>query len=176
MAETVEIQFGVDGKTHTLDGIPARVWEQFCTQARVLFPKGGNDAWSNFLAEFIMAQCARPVNHLLTDIPPEVAKALEDNLGAIGLEWASVHRYILMASASGNLELVRMSDGGPGAVLVLGIPEQTLKKFTNKTNGVRIAEAIGMMLLGTQTGELNWRLELTETASLDQTNHQKKST
>ncbi len=168
---TVTIEFGVDGKTHILDGIPTRVWEQFCTQARVLFPKSGEDAWSSFLAEFIMAQSAKPVNHLLTDIPPEVAEALEQNLNGIGLDWSSVHRYILGASATGNLELLRLSEGGPGIVLIMGISEATLKKVPELTDGVRAAEAFGMFFLGAQNGKLEWQLELTETGSLDQTNH-----
>lgn len=163
MSDTVEVTFGVDGKVHSLDGIPVRVWEQFCTQARVLFPKTGDDAWSSFLAEFVMAQAAKKVNHLMTDIPPEVAEALEANLGAIGLDWTSVHRYLLTASAAGTLELARMSEGGAGIVLVLGIEPSTLKAFERKTNGTRLAEAIGMMLLGAGHGELKWQSELIET-------------
>lgn len=163
MPETVDIEFGVDGKMHTLEGIPQRVWEQFCAQARVLFPKAGADAWSSFLAEFIMAQSARKVNHLMTDIPPEVADALAKNLDAIGLDWTSVHRYILTASAAGTLELARMSEGGSGIVLILGIDADTLKAFEAKTNGTRMAEAVGMMLLGAGHGELTWRHESTVT-------------
>ena len=171
MADTVEIQFGVDGKTHVLNGIPQRVWEQFCAQALVLFPKAGVDAWSSFLAEFIMAQSANNVNHLLTDIPPEVAQALQDNLGAIGLDWSSLHRYILTSSASGNLELVRMSEGGPGMILVMGIPVSALKRWASKTDGIRAGAAVGMMMLGASGGEVNWQLELTETASSDPTSN-----
>jgi hypothetical protein len=163
MPDTVDIAFGVDGKTHTLEGVPERAWEQFCTQARVLFPKAGADAWSSFLAEFIMAQSARKVNHLMTDIPPEVADALAKNLDAIGLDWTSVHRYILTASAAGTLELARMSEGGAGIVLILGIDKDTLAAFERKTNGVRLAEAVGMMLLGAGHGDLTWQIESTAT-------------
>lgn len=160
MNDTVEITFDVNDKTHTLSGIPTRVWEQFCTQARVLFPDKGEDAWSSFLAEFIMAQSANKVNHLLTDIPPEVAAALDKNLSAIELDWPSLHSYVLSASASGHLELARMSEGGPGMVIIIGIPATTLKRFPTKTEGVHAAEAFGMLLLGMGTGDFQWQVDV----------------
>ena len=43
--QKIQLTIDEDGPTHSIEGIPEGAWTKFCEQAKLQFPKAGDDAW-----------------------------------------------------------------------------------------------------------------------------------
>lgn len=157
MPQQVEVTINIDGTDHRLSGIPTEAWEAFKQQSKIHFPDAKDDAWANFISEIIVAAVSHE-SYILTDIPPNNSKAMDEILKQVNWTQEQFHVYLLKAALIKDaLRLVSFHDAKQefGTIIVTGIRPSTFEKIEN-TLGVPVESFLGILIDGLENGEIKF--------------------
>lgn len=113
----------------TVDGIPADLWMRFVERAAEIMPERKGDAWAAVLSEVIANIGGGGNTHtlILTDIPLDAVKALEEVATDVGESADSLVAKLYMFAQGKSLHIVKMIDEQrqPAHLMMLyGIPKR----------------------------------------------------
>lgn len=128
----VTVTITIDGVNHKIEGIPAVAWEAFKREAKVHFPKSGEDAWAAAISEMIVSMIGgESRTYFLTEIPLPFAEAYERKLDQVKWKPDQFLSYLLRSAYKDQMKIVSFTNKDQlfGTLVITGIDPVAFEKI-----------------------------------------------
>ncbi len=127
-----------DGEGYAeIEGIPTEAWQRFKENAKVQFPKSGDDAWASFLSEVIVAGSGgdgENVTYFMTGVPITYAQAIQRLFQQVELSWEQFHAILLQTAVlPDQFRITRFHGEHKGIFIALGLDPAAFANMQDKT-------------------------------------------
>lgn len=156
---TIRVSVEGDNGPFVLEDIPETAWKQFEEKAKAHFPKS-QDPWASAITEFIIALGGGDGNRrtfIMTDVPNDMAKAMDDKLAEVDWTWDRLHAYLLKAVSADQLKIIAMQSSPQnfGTVLITGIDPDMFDRMQKLHPNLTVERYMGTLIPMLTYGELS---------------------
>lgn len=128
-----------NGRDYSIKGFPASVMDDLVKRIAPKHFPNSPEPWATYISEAIFAAVGGGSRtYFLTDVPDEVAQAMDNLLAQVGWKWDNLHSYLLRAAYGNKIRLIsfRGKEGEEqefGTVIITGVKQGAFDKVALAT-------------------------------------------